>query len=371
MPEEPFDDRMTPPADPWATINRPAPTVHLDGTDLDQTTRITPAASRGGPTHVDPAGSRDGATHIDPAAHPGDPNQTVHFAPATPTVHDPRSAPTVRQPPPGIGYQPQSQGIGQSPSPDQRAHGEPGAYGPQPGATVRLGGPNQTARFTPSAPAPHDPQPAPTVHQPQSAWHDQGPQPAWHDQRPQPEAARGRQPAPAPGSQPAPTVRVEAELRFGPGVPATPSAAPDWPTPAPAGRPLWRRLVSVLSTLLTIVLIAVVGLYLWQRLRPLELESVTVAVPQPAGERCDVTVDVVATVRTNGRSGVIRYQWFRSDAPPGDVLTEQVGRGRSTATLTLRWTFSGVGSTTETATVNIIEPTPIRSGAEVAYRCTG
>ncbi|MDY7089815.1 MAG: hypothetical protein SYR96_32510 [Actinomycetota bacterium] len=295
MPEEPLDDRMMPPpADPWATINRPAPTVHLDGADLDQTARITPATPPTGTTHVDPAGSRGGATHVDPAAHPGDPNQTVYFAPAAPTVHDPRSAPTVRQP-----------------------------------------------------------------------------EPTWHDQRPQPESARGRQPAPAPGLQAAPTVRAEAELRFGPGVPATPSAAPGWPTPAPARRPLWRRLVSVLSTLLTIVLVAVVGLYLWQRLRPLELEGVTVAVPQPAGERCDVTVDVVATVRTNGRSGAIRYQWFRSDAPPGDVLTEQVGRGRSVATLTLRWTFSGVGSTTETATVNIIEPTPIRSGAEVAYRCTG
>ncbi|MGY0007521.1 hypothetical protein ACW0Q9_26855, partial [Micromonospora sp. I033] len=127
----------------------------------------------------------------------------------------------------------------------------------------------------------------------------------------------------------------------------------------------------VLSTLLTAALLVVVGLYLWQRLRPLEVEGVTVAVPRPPGVACDVTVDVVATVRTNGRGGAIRYQWFRSDAPPGGLLTERVGRGQRTATLTLKWTFSGVGATTGTATVNIIEPSPVQAGTQVRYRCPG
>ncbi|MEU9741495.1 hypothetical protein AB0E12_20170 [Micromonospora chersina] len=169
--------------------------------------------------------------------------------------------------------------------------------------------------------------------------------------------------APAPGG----------ELRFGPGVPATPPPAPAWPA-APAARrarPVWRRVVSVLSTLLTAALLVAVGLYLWERLRPLEVEGVTVAVPRPPGVACDVTVDVVATVRTNGRGGVIRYQWFRSDAAPGSLLTERVGRGQRTATLTLKWTFSGVGATTGTATVNIIEPSPVQAGTQVRYRCPG
>lgn len=161
------------------------------------------------------------------------------------------------------------------------------------------------------------------------------------------------------------------EVRFGPGVPATPPPAPAWPAAPPARRPrpVWRRVVSVLSTLLTAALLVVVGLYLWQRLRPLEVEAVTVAVPRPPGVACDVTVDVVATVRTNGRGGVIRYQWFRSDAPPGSLLTERVGRGQRTATL--KWTFSGVGATTGTATVNIIEPSPVQAGTQVRYRCPG
>ncbi|MCI4066508.1 hypothetical protein MRQ36_29705 [Micromonospora sp. R77] len=131
----------------------------------------------------------------------------------------------------------------------------------------------------------------------------------------------------------------------------------------------WRRVVSVLSTLLTVALLVAVGFYLWQRISPLEVEGVTVAVPQPAGDRCDVTVDVVATVRTNGRGGVLRYQWFRSDAAPGSLLSERVGRGQRTVTLTLKWTFSGVGATRETATVNIIEPSPVQAGTAVDYRC--
>ena len=135
------------------------------------------------------------------------------------------------------------------------------------------------------------------------------------------------------------TVRAVDQLRFGPGVPAAPPTAPAWPATTKRRRP--HRLVSMLSGLLTLALLVVAGLYLWQRLRPLELESATVAVPRPAGNRCDVTVDVVATVRTNGRAGVIRYQWFRTGAAPGAVLTERVGRGQRTALITLQWTVSG------------------------------
>ncbi|MFG3680632.1 hypothetical protein ACGF5H_11035 [Micromonospora chalcea] len=169
-------------------------------------------------------------------------------------------------------------------------------------------------------------------------------------------------PAPAPGG----------ELRFGPGVPVTPPPAPPWPTAPPIRpRPVWRRVVSVLSTLLAAALLLTVGFYLWQRLRPMEIEQVSVAATRPAGVACDVTVDVVATVRTNGRAGTIRYQWFRSDAPPGALLTERVGSGQHTATLTLKWTFTGVGTTSGTATVNIIEPAPMQAGARVSYRCPG
>jgi hypothetical protein len=209
------------------------------------------------------------------------------------------------------------------------------------------------------------------VHQPRpdSSAHLASPAPTLHQPRPNPTAHLA---SPAPTMRedgPGRTRHLAEEIRFGPGVPP---ATPGWPAPAPAGRPrrpLWRRLASLLSSLLTLALVVVVGLYLWQRLSPLAVEGVTVAVPKPAGQRCNVTVDVVATVRTNGQGGVIRYQWFRTGTEPGAVLTEQVASGQRTATLTLKWTFSGVGTTTETATVNIIEPTPVQGAARVAYRC--
>ncbi|WP_433361548.1 hypothetical protein ACQPZX_28695 [Actinoplanes sp. CA-142083] len=288
MPGEPVDDReLPPPADPWATINRPAPTVHLGGPDTT--------------AHV---GGADKTVSFGPAgrpAHQPGPNPNQHIAPVTPTMHaGAPDAPTFRA---------------STPDPPTFRAGMPDA------PTMRAG-------------------------------------------RPDPTALRA-------GMPDAPTVRAHNEVRFGPGVPVPVPAAPAWPGPAKRPRSPWRRLVSVLSSLLTLALLVVVGLYLWQRLRPLEVESATVSVPRPAGNRCDVTVDVVATVRTNGRSGVIRYQWIRTGAAPGAVLTEQVGRGQRTALLTLKWTFSGVGTTTETATVNIVEPSPLQAGTQVAYRCQG
>ncbi|MER7419184.1 hypothetical protein ABT346_20780 [Micromonospora peucetia] len=162
---------------------------------------------------------------------------------------------------------------------------------------------------------------------------------------------------------------VGGEVRFGPGVPTTPPPAPVWPAPPTRRRSAWRTVTSVLSTLLTVALLAAVGLYLWQRISPLEVTGVTVTAPRPAGERCDVTVDVVATVSTNGRAGQIRYQWLRSGSAPGSLLTERVGRGQRTVELTLRWSFSGVGSTTETATVNITSPSPVQAQTPVSYDC--
>ncbi|MGC1211806.1 MAG: hypothetical protein WA890_11155 [Micromonospora sp.] len=217
-------------------------------------------------------------------------------------------------------------------------------------ATVHLGSPDATVRFGVGPTGASAPT-APTAAAPATEAYQQGPSPTGT-------------PEPA-------TARPAGEIRFGPGVPATPPAAPAWPAVAPArrSRPMWRRIVSILSTLLTVALLAVVGVYLWQRISPLEIEGVTVAVPRPAGDRCDVTVDVVATVRTNGRGGVLRYQWFRSDAAPGSLLSERVGRGQRTVILTLKWTFSGVGATRETATVNIIEPSPVQAGTDVVYRC--
>ncbi|MFG2057555.1 hypothetical protein ACGFI9_26395 [Micromonospora sp. NPDC048930] len=370
-PEEPTEAlptrAMPPVTDPGATVDLDrtvalggaGPTAHLAATDAtihlgaaphldasDATVHLAGpdrTADLASPDATAYLGTPDATVHrAGPGrtAHLGAPDATVHLAGADRTMHlgSPEATPN-----PGA----TDRTVTFGPADAATTHfGPPGTASAPPGtasgpATSAFGGPT----VAPTGPA------TSAYGEPTGAYPQGAAQPG----------TAGVPAQPAPGG----------EVRFGPGVPATPPDAPAWPTAAPARRPrpLWRRVVSVLSTLLTLALVAVVGLYLWERLRPLEVEGVTVAVPQPAGDRCDVTVDVVATVRTNGRSGVIRYQWFRSDAPPGALLSERVGRGQRSATLTLRWTFSGAGATTETATVNIIEPSPVQAGTQVAYRC--
>ncbi|MFI7214162.1 hypothetical protein ACIBP4_08865 [Micromonospora maritima] len=312
-PEEPTEALPTRalPADPARDADDASPTVHL------VPPRPTADADATAPLTVDPAGAAEPTVHLGGAGAGAEP--TVHLggavAGAEPTVH-----------------------LGGA-----VAGAEPTVHLTAPRQVT--GPPTAAYRLTSTGPV------APTAGAAAGAYPD-----------PTARAVSGA-PTPAPGG----------ELRFGPGVPATPPPPPAWPVAPPIRppRPVWRRVVSVLSTVLTAALLVTVGLYLWQRLRPLEVEQVAVAVPRPPGVACDVTVDVVATVRTNGRAGTIRYQWFRSDAPPGALLSERVGSGQRTATLTLKWTFSGVGATTGTATVNIIEPAPVQAGTRVSYRCPG
>ncbi|WP_433280445.1 hypothetical protein [Micromonospora sp. CA-244673] len=329
-PEEPTEALPTRalPADPGATVDLGDP----DPARGDATVHLGPPARPGPPLNPD-ATVHLGAPAVDP---PATAEPTVHFT-ARPQPTRPFGAPAVGAP---GGAEPTVH-FGAAPEPT-RPFGAPTVGAP--------GGAEPTVHFT----AP------PRQHGPAAMAGGGATSGAYRGATADARAGSG---AAAPGG----------ELRFGPGVPATPPPAPAWPAMPPArrSRPVWRRVVSVLSTLLTAALLVAVGLYLWQRLRPLEVEGVTVAVPRPPGVACDVTVDVVATVRTNGRGGVIRYQWFRSDAPPGGLLTERVGRGQRTATLTLKWTFSGVGATTGIATVNIIEPSPVQAGAQVRYRCPG
>ncbi|PZF99062.1 hypothetical protein [Micromonospora deserti] len=282
------------------------PTAHLGCDDV-------PAAGTQPTVHL---ASGEPTVHLasgEPTVHLASGEPTVHLASGEPTVHLASGEPTVHLP------------AGQEPAAGVTAAGPDGW---RTAATAPGGGRTTAARPGTGA----------TVHT--------GPAPAQHG----------------------------GELRFGPGVPTTPPAAPAWPTPPtppapPRRRPVWRAVTSALSTLLTVALLAAVGLYLWQRISPLKITNVTVAVPEPAGDRCDVTLDVVATVLTNGAAGEIRYQWLRSGSAPGSLLTERVGRGQRTVELTLRWAFSGVGTTTETATINITSPSPVQAQTPVRYDC--
>ena len=94
----------------------------------------------------------------------------------------------------------------------------------------------------------------------------------------------------------------------------------------------------------------------------------SVAATDP-GRECDVTVDVVGTVRTNGRAGEITYTWSRSDGETTAALTEPVTAGQTSVDVHLLWTLTGRGRHDATATLRVIAPTPTEAAGSFTYDC--
>jgi hypothetical protein len=154
-------------------------------------------------------------------------------------------------------------------------------------------------------------------------------------------------------------------LRFGPGVPAS---SPAWAAAAPARRRRPRRWVGALLTL--VIVVGVVLVLLLRGGDPIAVQGVGVrALPAEAG--CDTTVDVVGTITTNGRSGTVRYQWFRSDGQSTEVLAQSVASGATSADVHLQWSVSGQGRLDATATLRVLEPAGAGEGSgSFTYRCS-
>ncbi|MEU4493655.1 hypothetical protein AB0F96_09380 [Streptomyces sp. NPDC023998] len=143
----------------------------------------------------------------------------------------------------------------------------------------------------------------------------------------------------------------------------------------PAAVPLRRRRkgVRIRRWVLPILLAAAVtAVLLWLRIPPeqavTEVSEVTVRA-EPAELGCDGTAEVVATARTNGAPGVIRYRWLRSDGTVSGELTQSVSARQQEARLVLRWTFNGRGTQRAGAVVDILSPTPHTASAGFTYRC--
>ncbi|MGD9530151.1 serine/threonine-protein kinase [Pseudonocardia sp.] len=101
---------------------------------------------------------------------------------------------------------------------------------------------------------------------------------------------------------------------------------------------------------------------------PLQVAGASVAATEP-GRACDVTVDVVGSVRTNGRAGEITYTWSRSDGETTAMLTEPVAAGQTSVDVHLLWTLTGRGRHDATATLRVIEPTPTEAAGSFTYDC--
>jgi hypothetical protein len=113
--------------------------------------------------------------------------------------------------------------------------------------------------------------------------------------------------------------------------------------------------------------IGVVGVLWWRQRNPLDIVGAEVGTATGTG--CDVTVDVVGTVRTNGRGGTFSYRWIRSDGGRSDLLEQSVADGAESVQVHLYWTFRGQGTYRATATLEVVAPTASRASATYTYAC--
>lgn len=171
------------------------------------------------------------------------------------------------------------------------------------------------------------------------------------------ETGRGqRTPPPGPPAE---------AVRFGPGVP--PLAV--WN--APNRRPTPSRTGPASVVLATVATAAFVGLVVWLLLsRPatMQVTGAAVMVADP-GIACDVTVDVVGTIDTNGQAGTVRYQWQRSDGTSSAELVETVDSGVTSVRVHLMWTLAGKGRYPARATLRVLAPNPTEAVGGFSYRC--
>jgi hypothetical protein len=120
---------------------------------------------------------------------------------------------------------------------------------------------------------------------------------------------------------------------------------------------------------LTLVMVMGAGAVAWWRYSDaLAVTGVSVNAV-PAGQACDVTVDIIGTVRTNGRTGLLRYEWLRNDGQTSGALEQRLNAGTSSTEFRLRWTFNGKGTYAAAARLRILAPTAMESADEFTYQC--
>lgn len=153
-------------------------------------------------------------------------------------------------------------------------------------------------------------------------------------------------------------------VRYGPGVPATPSpgqaeltAERAWHGTGPARpssrrRERWRRLA---STALTIALLAASAVVLYMRFHHPPFHVTGVAITHQAANGC--ATDVTGRISTNGSAGTVSYQWlFRSGQQSPQPLNQSVAAGERTVYVTVTLEGSGRGSTSQMVTLQVLGP---------------
>ncbi|WP_433802927.1 hypothetical protein [Actinomycetospora sp. CA-084318] len=129
------------------------------------------------------------------------------------------------------------------------------------------------------------------------------------------------------------------------------------------------RRTPTVVVLLAVVLL--VGAVAWFVLQPSDLEVVGATVVPATGSSptCDATVDLLGTIRTNGRGGTITYSWSRSDGSETDSRNEQLADGVTSVDVHLLWQITGRGRYPANATLRVSEPNATEARTEFVYDC--
>jgi eukaryotic-like serine/threonine-protein kinase len=190
------------------------------------------------------------------------------------------------------------------------------------------------------------------------------------------EQAAGSAAAPSAAGPAVRAAQVAAEpgpglVRFGPGLSASaPAPVPEWTKPPRTRRRRRRLWPRVLSTAVTLAVIAAVGVVLWIRAHEtLNVSAVAVAPASLPGSSCNVTVDVVGTVFTNTHGGQIQYQWIRNGTLTSPVQTAIIASGQTKTQLHLSWAFHGTGTYRATAELRMLSPQVTSAQTAFTYSC--
>jgi hypothetical protein len=165
-------------------------------------------------------------------------------------------------------------------------------------------------------------------------------------------------------------------VRYGPGVPAGPSAQEAglpaervWRTGQPVvpgrRRPRLRRL---LGSSLTVILLAASGVVLYLRFHHPPFHVTGVVISQQTRTGCGV--DVTGRISTNGAAGTVSYQWlFQPGQQPPQPLSQSVIAGQHAVFVTVAVQGSGHGHASQAVTLQVLGPDPMNASTAVVVSC--
>ena len=172
------------------------------------------------------------------------------------------------------------------------------------------------------------------------------------------------------------TATADQIVRYGPGVPATPPAGQAELTAehvwrgsgrgGPSPRRAWLRRVS--GAALTGILLAASGFLLYLRFHHAPFEVTGVAITQQTHDGC--AVDVTGRITTNGSAGTVSYQWeFQLGQQPPQPMSQSVAAGQHAVYVTVDAEGQGHGTVSEVVALQVLGPEAKAISERVVVSC--